>query len=493
VVRDAAGGKSKATGNSKTAKSGGAKSSEAKAGTKKSQKKSKTEENKSSNKNKGGKSTKPKSKKKREVPTIPMSEVRLLRRPVPANDSDRPYIIEILNGDNLLLDERFSEALEKFNEILKMFPQSPRALFGKGETLSGLAKQKSSNKLMETAIDFYKDAANSFLAPKDIKVAALARLADLYQERGRHSAAIAALEKLYTLEGDDPVVANRLGAGYVRTGNTKKAEKHFKKVLDETPDNYYAKAHLGYLLFSEKHYEEALPMLMEGIRKDKAIQRNGRFYLYAGEALVRLNRSDEAHVLYSEGVSRDLFPSLYQRSIFNEPDLRATPWWTIQETGYQKHLQPLLNALDNITSEVIPALLGDSRSPPRLFPLFSQGKKNAENCRKIPRTCSLLEAVPEATSCKHGEVKFIVVPPETHIPSHTGQSNTRLQVLVGLNLGDGELSVRIAEETRSAMSPHCSGWYEKPGHIVLAQMSLQLLESGHYPVPVSFPGLCRVL
>ena len=172
VVRDAAGGKSKATGNSKTAKSGGAKSSEAKAGTKKSQKKSKTEENKSSNQNKGGKSTKPKSKKKREVPTIPMSEVRLLRRPVPANDSDRPYIIEILNGDNLLLDERFSEALEKFNEILKMFPQSPRALFGKGETLSGLAKQKSSNKLMETAIDFYKDAANSFLAPKDIKVCA---------------------------------------------------------------------------------------------------------------------------------------------------------------------------------------------------------------------------------------------------------------------------------------------------------------------------------
>ena len=114
----------------------------------------------------------PKSKTKptSDIPTIAVSDMRLLRRPVPAEDSDRPYIIEILNGDNLLLEERFSEALEKFNEVLKMFPQSPRGLFGKGETLTGLARQKSSNKLRDTAIDFYQDAANSFLAPKDLKV-----------------------------------------------------------------------------------------------------------------------------------------------------------------------------------------------------------------------------------------------------------------------------------------------------------------------------------
>lgn len=101
-------------------------------------------------------------------------------------------------------------------------------------------------------------------------------------------------------------------------------------------------------------------------------------------------------------------------------------------------------------SEVIPALLGGSHPPPRLFPIFTHGKKNAENCHKIPHTCTLLESVPEATTCKHGEVKFIVVPPGTHVPPHTAQTNTRLEVMVGLNLGDGELSVRLAEETRSA-------------------------------------------
>lgn len=153
-----------------TAKSKPVKSDEAKTGTKK---KVKTEKKKSSTSSKGAKgksSAKSKPRTKQDIPTISVSDMRLLRRPILPNDADRPYIIEILNGDNLLIEERYSEALEKFNEILKMFPQSPRGLFGKGETLTGLAEQKSSNKLRETAIEFYQDAANSFLAPKDLKV-----------------------------------------------------------------------------------------------------------------------------------------------------------------------------------------------------------------------------------------------------------------------------------------------------------------------------------
>ena len=102
------------------------------------------------------------------------------------------------------------------------------------------------------------------------------------------------------------------------------------------------------------------------------------------------------------------------------------------------------------TSEVIPALLGGAQTPPRVFPLYSQGKKNAENCQKVSLTCSLLERVPEATSCRHGETKFLVVPPNSHVPPHTGQTNTRLVVVMGLNLGEGELVIRLGEEKRSA-------------------------------------------
>ena len=139
-----------------------------KPGNKETQNKVKSKSSKqNSSKNSKRSSTKPGGK---EVPTISMDDVRLLRRPVLPTDADRPYVIEILNGDNLLLEKRYSEALEKFNEVLKMFPQSPRGLFGKGETLAGLAEQKSSNKLKDTAIEFYQDAANSFLATKELKV-----------------------------------------------------------------------------------------------------------------------------------------------------------------------------------------------------------------------------------------------------------------------------------------------------------------------------------
>ena len=57
----------------------------------------------------------------------------------------------------------------------------------------------------------------------------------------------------------------------------------------------------------------------------------------------------QAHVLYSEAVSLGLFPSLYQRSLFNEPDLRDRPWWALEETGYQEQVQPVLDSVSNIT------------------------------------------------------------------------------------------------------------------------------------------------
>ena len=95
-------------------------------------------------------------------------------------------------------------------------------------------------------------------------MAALARLVELSQERGRHEAAITALERLHSLDSEDAIVANRLGAAYIRSGKYQKADAHFRRLLDVTPDNAYAKAHLGYLLFRERQFEGALPLIMRG-------------------------------------------------------------------------------------------------------------------------------------------------------------------------------------------------------------------------------------
>ena len=46
-------------------------------------------------------------------------------------------------------------------------------------------------------------------------------------------------------------------------------------------------------------------------------------------------------MLYAEGVSLGHFPSLWQWSLHNEPNLRAQPWWSLEETGYDKVIQQL--------------------------------------------------------------------------------------------------------------------------------------------------------
>ena len=46
-------------------------------------------------------------------------------------------------------------------------------------------------------------------------------------------------------------------------------------------------------------------------------------------------------MLYAEGVSLGHFPSPWQRSLHNEPNLRAQPWWTPEDTGYQRVIQQL--------------------------------------------------------------------------------------------------------------------------------------------------------
>ena len=222
---------------------------------------------------------------------------RVLRRPYKPDDPDRPHLVDLLSGDNLLLEGKYTLAMEKFNEVLKHFPQSTRAMYGKGVALKHMAREKRSNKLLDTAIDFlYKAGMEAFMGSEDVRIEALKELADTAYERGKTQLAIRALEKLAEYKKDDADAANQLGMGYLAVGNKKKAKTHFKKVLEQFRGDHFAKAQLGFILFSEKKYEEALPLLLEGIREDEIIKMNPKFYLYAGDTLTRLNRSDEVNL-----------------------------------------------------------------------------------------------------------------------------------------------------------------------------------------------------
>ena len=188
----------------------------------------------------------------------------------------------------------YNAALEKFNEVLGKFRQSPRAAFGKALALENLAVQKESNRMMDTAIDFYYDIAfESTLANEDLKLNALVRLATHAKNRGKLKMAIKGLKRALEMEPKNADYAIQLGSALMRDKQTDKAVEQFQKVLQQWPENAQAHANLGFLLYQGKRYEDAITHLLAVVRSKKERKQNRQYYLYAGDALTRLNRSDE--------------------------------------------------------------------------------------------------------------------------------------------------------------------------------------------------------
>ena len=225
---------------------------------------------------------------------IRLADIPVLRRPLTPSDQDRPYILEILAADDLLQAGNYNGALEKFNEVLGRFRQSPRASFGKAQVLEHMAEKKASNKLLDTAIEYYHDVAfESFIANDDLKLNALIRLAHHAQHRGKMTLAIKALKKACKMEPTNIKYAINLGVALLTDKQTDEALEQFHKVLNRWPESSTAHAHLGYLLYLGKKYKEALPHLLTGVRGKGGMEDDPKYHLYTGDALMRLNRSRE--------------------------------------------------------------------------------------------------------------------------------------------------------------------------------------------------------
>ena len=67
---------------------------------------------------------------------------------------------------------------------------------------------------------------------------------------------------------------------------------------------------------------------------------------------VHLCMCVQAMALYSEAVSLELFPSVWQRSLINEPGLRTMPWWSLDQLKYATEIQRIEKAIKTITQYV---------------------------------------------------------------------------------------------------------------------------------------------
>ncbi|XP_056154994.1 aspartyl/asparaginyl beta-hydroxylase isoform X2 [Lampris incognitus] len=381
------------------------------------------------------------------------------KKPKMFNKFDKTIKAEIEAAEKLRKKGKVEEALRAFDLLVQQYPQSPRARFGKAQAEDDMAEKRRSNDLLQKAINTYREAAELPDVTSDLLRTTLKRRAERQQFLGRMRGALVTLEKLVNIFPDDVTLKNDLGVAYLLLGDNKGARKVYEEVLAVAPSNGFAKVHYGFILKSENKIAESIPYLKEGLESNEPGTDDGRFYFHLGDALQRVG-DNSAYYWYERGHQRGHFASVWQRSLYNVNGLKAQPWWSAKDTGYTDLIKSLERNWKSIRDEALAVMdLKTSLFVPEeenlrekgdwgQYTLWQQGRKAGDACRSVPKTCSLMERFPESTGCKRGQIKFSVMQPGTHVWPHTGPTNCRLRMHLGLVIPKHGCRIRCTNSTR---------------------------------------------
>ncbi|NWT88623.1 ASPH hydroxylase, partial [Lanius ludovicianus] len=410
--------------------------------------------------------------KERSVPAQPESEetvqpaekpyvesAKKKKKPKLLNKFDKTIKAELDAAEKLRKKGKVEEALRAFEALVNQYPQSPRARYGKAQSEDDLAEKMRSNEMLQQAINTYDEVVSLPNVPSDLIKLSLKRKADRQQFLGRMRGSLVTLQKLVQLFPSETSFKNDLGVGYLLIGDNSNAKKVYEEVLSLAPNDGFAKVHYGFILKAENKIAESIPYLQEGLESGDPGTDDGRFYFHLGDALQRMG-DKEAYKWYELGYQRGHFASVWQRSLYNVKGLKAQPWWTARETGYTELVKSLEKNWKLIRDEGL-AVMDKKRSlflPEdenlrekgdwSQFTLWQQGRKNENACKSVPKTCALLERFPEATGCRRGQIKYSIMHPGTHVWPHTGPTNCRLRMHLGLVIPKEGCRIRCAQENR---------------------------------------------
>ena len=239
-----------------------------------------------------------------DLDNVDLTDVPVLQWPIPPADPDRPFIIEILTGEKAIRRKKYKQALQEFESVLSRFPQSPRGMFGKAETLCTFAEYKRSNKYLDLCIDAYWNVGiENILTSGNVRREALLRLADRATFRGKLQTSLRAWGELVRYFPEERHYARQVALSYLTANRNDKALEHFKAIVAKWPDDAFSKAHTGLILKLEGKLEEALPLLLEGLRNDEDVRKMAKFYHHSGECLTQLGRHEEVIICLASNMA----------------------------------------------------------------------------------------------------------------------------------------------------------------------------------------------
>ena len=123
--------------------------------------------------------------------------------------------------------------LKRFEGLVNKYPKSPRAMYGKAQSLDKMADLKQSNEVLQQSIEAYGRVVDLPECPLELKRRVMRRQADRLSFLGKTGQAANVLKKLLNLFPHDLKLMNELGVQFLLSGRNRDAENVYNQVCLE--------------------------------------------------------------------------------------------------------------------------------------------------------------------------------------------------------------------------------------------------------------------
>ncbi len=205
-----------------------------------------------------------------------------------------------------------------------------------------------------------------------------------------------------------------------------------------------------FLARQSSHYEEVLDTGLAADRAALDASELRRFDAFTdttiGKRRIYTNQCDGVH-----------FPFLPADEFFER---RHFPWMEAVEAQSEAIRDELLALIVADAPGFAPYVSQDPGTPQNLWSgldnslswsayyLIKYGEQNEEACARCPVTAAMLDSIPGAKMTRRAPTAFFsILKPKTHIPPHTGVTNTRAIIHLPLIVPEG-CGFRVGGETR---------------------------------------------
>jgi len=219
-----------------------------------------------------------------------------------------------INAWDRVLENDYTGAIHKYQEILEEHPNDRHALFVIGKTYRLARNYPESVKILKMLIDKYPDYAPGYN-----------QLGYTYYEMGDYKQATDMFSRYAQFEPDEPNPYDSLGDMYRAQGKYQKAIEQYKKALEVKPEFYTSFRNLGLSYFGAGKYDSAI------VTYDKFLE------TVTDKKLIRDANTDLVEIYLALGQYNKALDNIQKVLELSETPLRRS--WAIAKKGYIYYLQ----------------------------------------------------------------------------------------------------------------------------------------------------------